>query len=63
MKVGDLVRHKSGNSARQVGVITERLPEKRIFAGASLWVKVLWLKIQSEEEVTDNYREVIKESR
>jgi hypothetical protein len=40
-------------------MITERLPEKRVFAGASLWVKVLWLKIQSEEEVTDNYLEVI----
>ena len=59
MKVGDLVRHKSGNSARQIGIITERLPEKPIFIGVSLWVKVLWFKIQSEEEVTDNYLEVI----
>ena len=63
MKVGDLVRDKSGNNARQVGMIIERLPEKRIFLGASLWVKVLWLKTQSEEEVTDNYLEVINANR
>ena len=61
MKVGDLVRHISGNSSRQVGIITERLPEKRVFRGASLWYKVLWFKIQLEEEYTDNNLEVINE--
>lgn len=55
IKVGTLVRHISGNSARQVGVITEQQTHKVLdHWGVRFRYKVLWSRIQAQEEYGHN---------